>query len=87
MELYRQAKIRHVTSLKDLKPSYVGTVLQTWSGPCRRLDGHICVKCNLEGHLQIVSEKVGFFAVFDGWTDKSCFGCPAALGAAAGQVF
>ncbi len=28
MELYRQAKIRPATSLKDLKPSSVGTVLQ-----------------------------------------------------------
>ena len=31
MELYRQAKIRPVKSLRDIKPSSVGSLLQPWS--------------------------------------------------------
>ena len=32
MELYRQTKIRPLKSLRDLKPSSAGRLLQSWSG-------------------------------------------------------
>jgi len=32
MELYRQAKTRPATSLKDLQPSSGGTIRKPWSG-------------------------------------------------------
>ena len=38
MELYRQSKIRPPRSLRNLKPSSVGTVLQPWSSRSELLE-------------------------------------------------
>ncbi len=39
MELYRQSRIRPPRSLRDLKPSSLGAVLQPWSGWGELLEG------------------------------------------------
>ena len=38
MELYRQAKIRPLKSLRDIKPASVGAVLQPWSSRSELLE-------------------------------------------------
>lgn len=38
MEAYRQAKIRPVRSLRDLRPASVGAVLQSWTGRSELVD-------------------------------------------------
>jgi len=38
MELYRQSKIRPVRTLRDIKPSSVGAILQPWANRSELLD-------------------------------------------------